>query len=78
MSTDSILFLLLSLLIIAASLYLPEHVGIIFNRVLYYFSGDEQSLNNGNGGKVARDVVTAATSMLSSGIEGHGRASMDA
>ena len=41
---NSILFLLLSLLIIAASLYLPEHVTVIANRVFYYFSGDEATL----------------------------------
>ena len=41
---DSILFLLLSLLIIAASLYLPEHVKVIASRVFYYFSGNEQNL----------------------------------
>ncbi|KAF2744456.1 hypothetical protein M011DRAFT_470314 [Sporormia fimetaria CBS 119925] len=40
---NSILFLLLSLLIIAASLYLPEHVVLITNRVLYYFSGNDSS-----------------------------------
>lgn len=38
------LFLLLSLLIIAASLYLPEHLTIIANRMFYYFSGNEESL----------------------------------
>ncbi|USP80770.1 uncharacterized protein yc1106_08044 [Curvularia clavata] len=41
---NSILFLLLSLLIIAASLYLPEHLSIIANRILYYVSGNQQSL----------------------------------
>ena len=41
---DSVLFLLLSLLIIAASLYLPEHLSIIANRLSYYFSGNEESL----------------------------------
>ncbi|KAF1997184.1 hypothetical protein P154DRAFT_441734, partial [Amniculicola lignicola CBS 123094] len=38
---NSALFLLLSLLIVAASLYLPEHVTLIANRILYYFRGDE-------------------------------------
>jgi len=41
---NSVLFLLLSLLIIAASLYLPEHLSIIANRLAYYFSGNENSL----------------------------------
>ncbi|KAF2119164.1 hypothetical protein BDV96DRAFT_463147, partial [Lophiotrema nucula] len=42
---NSILFLLLSLLIIAASLYLPEHISVIANRVIYYFSGRDASLS---------------------------------
>ncbi|KAL5121453.1 hypothetical protein ACEQ8H_000525 [Pleosporales sp. CAS-2024a] len=41
---NSILFLLLSLLIIAASLYLPDHLTIIANRLFYYFSGNEDTL----------------------------------
>ncbi|KAF2031693.1 hypothetical protein EK21DRAFT_62867 [Setomelanomma holmii] len=41
---NSILFLLLSLLIIAASLYLPDHLTIIANRLFYYFSGNEETL----------------------------------
>jgi len=42
--TDSVLFLLLSLFIIAASLYLPDHLTIIANRLFYYFSGNEETL----------------------------------
>ncbi|KAJ4378686.1 hypothetical protein N0V86_005557 [Didymella sp. IMI 355093] len=38
---NSVLFLLLSLLIIAASLYLPEHLSIIASRIFYYYSGNE-------------------------------------
>lgn len=41
--TDSVLFLLLSLLIIAASLYLPEHLSIIASRIFYYYSGNENA-----------------------------------
>jgi hypothetical protein len=44
---DSVLFLLLSLLIIAASLYLPEHMSIIASRIFYYYSGNEQTLAPG-------------------------------
>ncbi|EAT91200.1 hypothetical protein SNOG_01551 [Parastagonospora nodorum SN15] len=44
---DSVLFLLLSLLIIAASLYLPDHLTIIANRLFYYFSGNEETLATG-------------------------------
>ncbi|KAF1364128.1 hypothetical protein EJ07DRAFT_101316, partial [Lizonia empirigonia] len=38
---NSVLFLLLSLLVIAASLYLPEHLSIIASRIFYYYSGNE-------------------------------------
>ncbi|KAH7073754.1 hypothetical protein BKA63DRAFT_514726 [Paraphoma chrysanthemicola] len=41
---NSVLFLLLSLLIIAASLYLPDHLTIVANRLFYYFSGNEETL----------------------------------
>ncbi|KAH5427583.1 hypothetical protein HBI46_030310 [Parastagonospora nodorum] len=44
---NSVLFLLLSLLIIAASLYLPDHLTIIANRLFYYFSGNEETLAMG-------------------------------
>ncbi|EDU46884.1 SPT-ssu domain containing protein [Pyrenophora tritici-repentis] len=44
---NSVLFLLLSLLIIAASLYLPEHLTIIANRMFYYLSGHQETLASG-------------------------------
>jgi hypothetical protein len=37
---DSILFLTLTLVTIAACLYLPEHIAIIMKRVYYYCFGD--------------------------------------
>ncbi|KAF2640913.1 hypothetical protein P280DRAFT_375496, partial [Massarina eburnea CBS 473.64] len=43
---NSLLFLLLSLFIIAASLYLPEHILLIANRMFYYFSGDDSTLSS--------------------------------
>ncbi|KIX10529.1 uncharacterized protein Z518_01612 [Rhinocladiella mackenziei CBS 650.93] len=35
-----ILFILVSLLVTAASLYLPNHVAIIYNRIWYYVHGE--------------------------------------
>jgi len=61
---NSILFLLLSLLIIAASLYLPEHVMIICNRILYYVSGDEQTLAGAGAHKAAREVVVTTAAAM--------------
>jgi hypothetical protein len=91
---DSVLFLLLSLFIIAASLYLPEHVMLIANRMFYYFSGDEQTLTGASANKAAQHVLResgqmihgAATSFLGrdsahpngAGIKGHGRGYMGA
>ncbi|KAI9697993.1 MAG: hypothetical protein M1836_004346 [Candelina mexicana] len=43
--TDSVLFLILSMIIIAASLYLPEHIATIANRAWFYYAGDEGSGN---------------------------------
>ncbi len=40
---DSVLFLVLSMIIIAASLYLPEHIATIANRAWFYYAGDEGS-----------------------------------
>jgi len=42
-STDSFLFLTLSLTLIACSLYLPEHVLKMWHRAFYYYSGHAQA-----------------------------------
>jgi len=39
--TDLILFILISLLVTAASLYLPNHISVIYNRIWYYVHGGE-------------------------------------
>lgn len=63
MTTDSILFLLLSLFIIAASLYLPEHIAFMVNRMFYYFSGDSSHLTSQAVPKP--EFATAAPQLLS-------------
>jgi len=40
---DSILFLFLSMVTIAASLYLPEHISFILRRAFYYVAGDAEA-----------------------------------
>ncbi|KAG8532063.1 uncharacterized protein KY384_003700 [Bacidia gigantensis] len=40
-SLDSFLILFLSMIIIAASLYLPEHVTTVFRRAWFYYAGDD-------------------------------------
>ena len=42
-SIDSFLFLFLSMIIIAASLYLPSHIATISRRAWFYYAGDEAS-----------------------------------
>ncbi|ORY17974.1 hypothetical protein BCR34DRAFT_583247 [Clohesyomyces aquaticus] len=80
---NSILFLLLSLLIIAASLYLPEHIHIILNRLFYYWSGSEDSLADNSQqvltstSKVLRDAATSFLGMPpAGGLAGQGRGYM--
>ena len=78
---DSIVFLLLSLLIIAASLYLPEHIFVVTKRIFYYVSGDEETLTNAN--NAAHQVYSSATQLIRDGghssgaLAGNGRALMD-
>ncbi|KAF2810583.1 uncharacterized protein BDZ99DRAFT_386242 [Mytilinidion resinicola] len=40
---NSFLFLFLSMIIIAASLYLPEHLSLLARRAFYYWGGDDTS-----------------------------------
>lgn len=45
LSADSFLFIFLSMLILAASLYLPHHVHTIASRAWFYYAGDEEMLH---------------------------------
>lgn len=38
--TDSFVFLFASMIVIAASLYLPEHISFLVNRAAYYLAGE--------------------------------------
>ena len=57
---DSFLFLFLSMIIIAASLYLPEHVAGIANRAFYYWAGDD----SGDVAASSKALRSAVTSMM--------------
>lgn len=46
-STDSFLFLFISMIIIAASLYLPEHVVNMWYRAWFYYAGDDTAVTAG-------------------------------
>jgi hypothetical protein len=80
MCIDSVLFLLLSLLIIAASLYLPDHLTIIANRLFYYFSGNEETLATSAqkaGQLMESNQVLTTTQGLGAGLAGPGRGIME-
>ncbi|KAJ4340868.1 hypothetical protein N0V87_002222 [Didymella glomerata] len=68
---NSVLFLLLSLLIIAASLYLPEHLSIITSRIFYYYSGNE------NAHSLAQKAVGEPAHVHGAGLAGNGRGFME-
>jgi hypothetical protein len=78
---DSVLFLLLSLLIIAASLYLPDHLTIIANRLFYYFSGNEDTIATTaqKAGQQLMESNSALTTTqgLGAGLAGPGRGMME-
>jgi Small subunit of serine palmitoyltransferase-like len=42
-TTDFIILLLLILLVTAASMYLPNHVALIYNRIWYYVHGNNDT-----------------------------------
>ncbi|KAJ4369803.1 hypothetical protein N0V83_005567 [Neocucurbitaria cava] len=75
---NSVLFLLLSLFIIAASLYLPEHMNIISKRLSYYFSGNEDTLSK-SAQKVGQHVAASslAPNALGDALAGQGRGFME-
>lgn len=59
---DSFLFLVLSMIIIAASLYLPEHVTMMAKRAWFYYAGDETVLNmTGTSGGTAVSASASAS-----------------
>lgn len=55
---NSILFVLTSLLVTAAYLYLPAHMYVIYTRVWYYISG-EFTNGNGSGGSIMDSITDA-------------------
>ncbi|QDS76731.1 hypothetical protein FKW77_001250 [Venturia effusa] len=73
---NSILFLALSLLLIAAFLYLPEHIAMIGRRAFYYCFGDDQMQMQPTGDLSRRTVdaaVAKAKATLDAAIGGGAR-----
>jgi len=67
--TDSFLFLFLSMIIVAASLYLPEHISSIMRRVCFYWGGDETAAVKSGISGMGSSISEAASSVLGSGSE---------
>jgi hypothetical protein len=40
---DSFLFLFFSMIVIAMTLYLPQHIAFLTNRAWFYYNGDENA-----------------------------------
>jgi hypothetical protein len=59
---DFVLIVLVSLLVTAASMYLPNHVTIIYKRLWYYVHGEIASITKSNGavGEVVKTAVNGA------------------
>ncbi|KAH8683371.1 hypothetical protein BGZ60DRAFT_400023 [Tricladium varicosporioides] len=51
---NSFLFLFFSMIIIAMTLYLPQHIAFLTNRAWFYYNGDEST----------KAVIESASSML--------------
>jgi hypothetical protein len=56
---DFILLVLISMLVTAATMYLPNHVAVIYNRIWYYVHGEFVHLK-GNGSEVLRTTGSSA------------------
>jgi Small subunit of serine palmitoyltransferase-like len=53
LALDFILLVLVSMLVTAATMYLPNHVALIYNRIWYYVHGELVHLK-GNGSEVLK------------------------
>ena len=78
---DSFLFIFLSMIIIAISLYLPEHITRLFTRAWFYYAGDEnaaaqRALGEGAGGTVGPKLGRDSTSNAGLRIPGQDVISM--
>lgn len=69
-SADTFLLLFISMIIVAASLYLPEHVMKMASRAWFYYAGDETAA--GVGTRVGSGAGAAGPRPVDSG-KGSGR-----
>lgn len=69
---DSFLFLVLSMIVIAASLYLPEHVTMMARRAWFYYAGDESGRDAGVGSGYGYGNGNGAQGVGAAGVGGKG------
>jgi len=55
---NSFLFLFFSMIIIAMTLYLPQHIAFLTNRAWFYYNGDESAKS------AVRSVIESSTSTI--------------
>ena len=53
----------MSMILIAASLYLPQHVNFILHRAWFYWHGDDNGLGDAST-EVAKDMIKNTSTML--------------
>lgn len=64
---DFVLFVLVSMLVAAASMYLPDHVVVMYRRIWYYVHGEIAGITKSSGGSVGDVVKTAVHGVGGSG-----------
>lgn len=68
------------MILIAASLYLPQHIHFIINRAWFYWHGDDASFGNstiGAGKDVVQNTSTLMADMAKETIENLGKSLRD-
>jgi hypothetical protein len=67
---DLILFLLVSLLVTAATLYLPSHIAVIYNRMSYYVHGEYAYNASGQTISLAKEGLKATAGTVAAAMTG--------
>jgi hypothetical protein len=64
-SIDFILIVLVSMLVAAASMYLPDHVAVMYRRIWYYWHGEIAGISKSAGGwKVVGEQLNTGTARV--------------
>ncbi|EKG11185.1 hypothetical protein MPH_11656 [Macrophomina phaseolina MS6] len=78
---NSFVFLFASMIVIAASLYLPEHISFLVNRAAYYLAGETAGAfpesTSAAAAAAAKATVTAAARQAQDRIVGNGAGVME-